>query len=271
MYCAYQIGSVKFENAGEWLAHGEELEAENNDRIRGSLESLMTPTGEFDAAKMMGEWFSDEPAHVFISHSRADKKFALTLAGWLSDELGLTSFVDSCAWGHCNKLLRQIDEECCYQEESNTFSYARRNVTTAHVHLMLSAALTQMLDQCECVFFLRTPNSLGPISISDMTSLRDEHITQSPWLFYEMSMLRLLRRREIEEHRRLIKKAEFSEAKARTPVVNYPIDLGDVPILGGEDLGQWANEWQLADNENLDALDFLYGVKPPHGMRTIAG
>lgn len=45
------------------------------------------------------------------------------------------------------------------------------------VHMMLSSALSTMIDKCECVFFLNTPSSLN---------LNKK--TESPWIYYELNI-----------------------------------------------------------------------------------
>ena len=55
------------------------------------------------------------------------------------------------------------------------YDYNKRNYSTSHVHMMLSTALTMMMDEAECVIFLNTPNAL---STKDIV-----HKTESPWIF----------------------------------------------------------------------------------------
>ena len=262
MYSSYQIGSVSFEESSKWLAKGKEIEQENLARVRKPLASFLGKLGEVDASKMMQEWFAEFSPDVFISHSRADKDFALMLTGWLHGEFGLSSFVDSCAWGHASDLLRQLDNAYCKTGES-TFSYSRSTITASHVHLMLATALTQMIDRSECVFFLSTKNSLKPISVERMAQSEDEQFTQSPWLFHELSMLRLVRRREKDAHRPgKVKKADFSEARANVPTFNYPVILDDLLSLDADDLNRWRTSWSSPHGFNDHALDHLYRAKP---------
>ena len=264
MYTSYQIKSVRFVNPERWLARGQQLESENSRQIRDSLETFVTPTGEIDASKMMQEWFSDISADVFISHSRADTGLALQMSGWLFEVFGLTSFVDSCVWGYGNDLLRQIDDACCYQNISKTYSYEKRNITTSHLHLMLGTALTQMIDRCECLFFLNTKNSLKSVSVEHMTTSDEECLTQSPWLFHELAMMQLIRRKEIDKHRLgRVKQANLAENITVLPPFNYPVNLTDVQVLQADELNLWEENWN--DHEITDhyALDFLYDVKSP--------
>jgi hypothetical protein len=269
MYCAYQLAEVKFGESSGWLTEGKRLEVENLQRVRGSLESFVGTDGEIDASRMMTDWFGGVSADVFISHSRADKDLALTIAGWLSKELDVSSFVDSCAWGHANILLRQIDDAFC-KTGGATYSYFHSTVTASHVHLMLSTALSQMLDRCECVFFLNSEHSLKSVSVRSMAESEEDYITQSPWLFHELSMLRLIRRREKEEHRPgIVKSANFAEAKAHVPAFNYPVSLAVLPALGVSELKLWHKQWSDEKREKRHALDCLYDIRLPDCLRTI--
>jgi len=265
VYSAYQVEDVTFENGSQFLEEGKRLEAKNLEQARKSLEAFVGPSGEIDASAVMREWFGGISAEVFISHSRADKDFALTLAGWLSMELNISSFIDSCAWGHANNLLRDIDNAYCRTGES-TYSYQKSTVTASHVHLMLSTALSQMIDRSECVFFLKTENSLKSTSVQEMTAENADSVTQSPWLFHELSMLRLIRRREKEEHRTMklmaLKAANFSEARVSPLIINYPIKLDDVPILEADQLNDWRSKKR--DSTDQHSLDLLYEVLPPY-------
>ena len=271
MFCAYQVEGVGPGEGSEWLEEGKRLESENLKQVRKSLETFVGANGEIDASKMMGEWFGGISADVFICHSRADKELALSLAGFLSQVFKLTVFVDSCAWGHANDLLRELDEAYCKIGET-TYSYSQSTVTASHVHLMLGSALTQMMDRCECVFFLNTENSLKSISVQDMAKSNEENITQSPWLFHELSMLRLIRRRDKNEHRiGMAKKGGLVEKAASAPVFNYPVSLGDIPVLDTEELIRWVEDWIDGRKEEGNALDCLYEIKSPDGQKAIGG
>ncbi|MGL5262686.1 MAG: hypothetical protein ACRC9P_09930, partial [Bacteroides sp.] len=115
------------------------------------------------------------------------------LAGWLKNTFGLTVFIDSCVWGHSNDLLKEIDTNYCYQSESKVYNYQKRNYSTSHVHMMLSVALTQMIYNTECLFFLNTPNSITPKSIISQS--------ESPWIYSEIATTRLIKLRKPREHR----------------------------------------------------------------------
>lgn len=56
-------------------------------------------------------------------------------------------YLDECIWGSADKLLRIMDDKYCWQPERKTFSYIKRNLTTSHVHAMLSAAIYSVMDK----------------------------------------------------------------------------------------------------------------------------
>lgn len=265
MYAAYQLDNIGFSGVenNAWLRSGQELETANSEKVREAFSTFATPDRQVDAGKIMEEWFRLVEADVFISHARADKNDALMLSGRLRSELGLTSFIDSCVWDHADKLLKQIDDDCCYQSGSGTYSYDRRNITTAHVHMMLSTALTQMMDQSECVMFLRTENSLKTMSVKD--TVVDQASTRSPWLFHEISMMKMLRRRRLEDYRNLLfefSKSDEKRASASMLTFNYPVDLAGIPTLTVAQLNAWANV--KAKQRAKHSLDLLYNMVPPH-------
>ena len=62
--------------------------------------------------------------------------------------------------------------------------------------MMLSIALSNMIDECESVFLLNTPQS---ISLED--NINKEQ-TSSPWIYNELSIANIIRVRRIEDYRR---------------------------------------------------------------------
>jgi hypothetical protein len=260
MHAAYQLQGFDDLIIDELVEIGRIQEEENSIKILESLESFVKPNGAVDVGTMIKEWFPIDMSNVFISHSRADKELALTVSGILSENFGLRPFVDSCVWGLADKLLWEIDTTWCPIKGTSSFSYELRNITTAHIHMMLSTALTKMMDRCECVFFLNTENSVSSKSIEQMISGVGDS-THSPWLFHEISMMKLLRRRSKEEHRD--ESIEFSEghkrASAELPWFDYPVDLDGLPVLTVDNVIKWRKQGA----RRTAALDLLYQMRPP--------
>lgn len=126
-------------------------------RIESTIDSFKAADGKLIASKVAANWFPSMDADVFISHSHQDSELAIGLAGFLKREFSITSFIDSCAWGYSNDLLKMLDNEYCYQEESDTYNYSQRNRSTCHVFMMLSVALSKMMNDCECVHVFEYP------------------------------------------------------------------------------------------------------------------
>ena len=198
--------------------------------IERKIKSFIDDDGFLDGSKMQDNWFPQIKADVFISHSHKDKDLALALAGWLKENLGLTAFIDSCVWGYSNDLLKLIDNRYCRNEYRRTYDYEKRNSSTSHVHMMLSVALTQMIDNTECLFFLNTPNSITPDTIINQT--------ESPWIYSEIATSQLIRKKKLEEYRQVALMESWSSLDSSN--YKYP---------------------QYSENLRVHALDKLYELK----------
>ena len=152
-------------------------------KIHDSIEKYMNIDGSLDATKISEDWFPDVKSDIFISHSHADENLAINLSGWIYSNLGLKCFIDSCVWGYSNDLLKKIDDKYCYQKDSKTYNYSKRNFSTSHIHMMLSTALMNTIDNTECVIFINTPNSIENIYDTVNNS------TYSPWIYSELYLI----------------------------------------------------------------------------------
>lgn len=125
----------------------------NKTRIERTLKGFVGVDGILDGTKLQENWFPQVDADIFISHSHKDEKRAIALAGWIQEIFGLKVFIDSCIWEYSENLLRLIDNHYCLNSDKKSYSYEKRNQSTSHVHMMLSSALTMMIDKAECLFF----------------------------------------------------------------------------------------------------------------------
>lgn len=254
MYAAYQISQLS-KDVKDFAHVARDREERNSKAVRAGLQSFLTSDGAMDAAKIMEGWFPSKPHEVFISHSHLDKEEALALAGWLEKKLSLTSFIDSTCWGHMDNIFEMLDEKFGPLGKRHA-SYENARKAASHIHMMLSTSLTKMMDQCECVLFLNTSNSIKKASVEKTAK---ESVTQSPWLFHEISMLKLLGRREKNAHRTAMQNFSEStgqkEASASFPNVRYPVDLSGIRHLGVAELEKWSSQ------SRLSAFDFYFGVK----------
>lgn len=216
--------------------------------IKVNLQNF-SKNGILDGSKLSKEWFPQISANVFISHSHKDENYALMLAGFLHKELGIKCFIDSCVWGYSENLLKAIDNEFC-KNGDGTYNYKLRNQSTAHVYMMLTVALAKMINNCECLFFLNTPNSILP----------EESInkTLSPWLYTELSMSTLIEKRTPEKHRQIIE--SFSRtSESMTPKMSFDVDFG-LPELTFDDIEEWGKQCKIYNKKHSNALDLLYSM-----------
>ena len=99
------------------IGHGMFLVQERD--IHTSLDKYLSPDGRLDAAAIELDWFPSVNAQVFLSHSHKDKDAVLRFAGFLLQNYGITSFIDSTVWGYANNLLKQIDDMYCVQSTTH--------------------------------------------------------------------------------------------------------------------------------------------------------
>jgi hypothetical protein len=229
-------------------------------RVRQQLDSYINPNGSLNGTKMREDWFPLVDADIFISHSHNDEEKAIALAGWLQNEFGLTAFIDSCVWGYAGDLLRKIDQEFCWNEQTKMYNYNTRNFTTSHVHMMLASALTLMMDKTECVFFLRTPESIKTEDVIKKTA--------SPWIYHELTMTHLIQKKSPEQHRKYLKKGMYKYAESKKLNITYDVNLENLINLNDKDLQNWSPalmqkklETLFKYNTDVHPLDVLYEQK----------
>ena len=242
-------------------------ESFSNQRVKiiKRISSFANGDGSLDGTKMQENWFPQIKADIFISHSHEDEELALALAGYLKDSFELTAFIDSCVWGYANDLLKMIDNKYCYQKATKTYSYQKRNYSTSHVHMMLSVALTQMIDNTECLFFLNTPNSITPDTIINQT--------ESPWIYSEIATSQLVRKKKLEEYRQVaLMESQKTFSDGGELKFRYDLPTEYLTEINADTLETWEKSWsslgpsnykypQYPENLRVHALDKLYELK----------
>ena len=176
---------------------GNELFAAHEKEVQDCLSDYISEDGVINGTDLKEHWFSISKKDIFISHSHKDINKVKAFAGWLYDCFGLEAFIDSCSWGYCDDLLNKIDKKYCYRPKTNTYDYQLRNYTTSHVHMMLSMALTEMIDNTECIIFFDTPQSINMADeLKKIEKKSKKETTLSPWIYHELSMTTMLRERQ---------------------------------------------------------------------------
>ena len=222
--------------------------------------------GIIDGTELSKTWFKCIKTDVFLSHSHNDAKLALLLAGWLEKNMGINVFLDEVIWGSADKLLKAIDDEYCISDiNEDTYDYKKRNLSTSHVHAMLSVAMFDAIDKAEVVFFINTENSVPKIE----DSINTRNHTLSPWIYEEIVATKLIRKREWEEHRIVSIMEDYTEKQLK---VSYKIPLEDLTEINMEDLDKWNREYiqskasrnrygGLLEKNPDHPLNYLYSTK----------
>jgi len=228
------------------------------DEVQDNLDDFLDIENDLDGSAIQNYWFPEVEADIFISHSHADEDLAIYLACWLEDTFDLNVFIDSQVWGYKNELIEkviQINKKKKLKERSNITGMIRCDIT-AHVDVMLSTALTRMIDKCEAIFFLNTPSS---ISAEDLIKK-----TYSPWIYYEIAVTQMIRKKKF-------RKEKYGKLKAILESVNikYKVNLEHLYPLDNNNLEKWQNK-KIDGNfqtKNLiclhkHSLDCLYELFP---------
>lgn len=234
---------------------GNQLYSREKSEIQSNIKIYMNLDGSLDGNKISNEWFPNIKSDIFISHSHIDENLAIKLCGWLYNNFGLKSFIDSCVWGYSNDLLKSIDDKYCYQESSKTYNYTKRNFSTSHIHMMLSTALINMLNNVECVMFINTENSIE--SVGDVIN----NFTNSPWIYSELEATRLIKIRPISDYRSTyIEKSLYENYNQinESLTIKYRCNLNHLSDLDKLDLKKWKNTHEI--NSNIHGLDNLYNI-----------
>lgn len=253
MYKAY---SLKLNNNFSGIINKKPKEKKE---IEINLIDFCEEDGTIRGDDLIDIWFPFEKYDVFLSHSHMDEDLAYKFSNYLEEKFGIKTFIDSQVWEHMNKLIKKLDKEFAYQEKKGTYDYDVRNVTTAHVHNMLSVALTKMMDACECVFFLNTKNSF----VKEIEKTPSNQ-TYSSWIYLEISNISSLRTLIRREENKIVERGYVHDSvtKASAVTESFKIAYGaeeikGLPILKEDNLLRWerlSNDNRLWGANSLDAL-----------------
>lgn len=257
MFRGFKIKGVENANKGQFYEIGKKIYEKHKTIVDKKLKDFVNGDNSLDGTKLQSNWFPEIDANVFISHSHIDEDMAVYLAGWLWSNFRITSFIDSLIWGHSDKLLKEIDEDYCLNEDKATYDYNKRNYSTSHVHMMLSTALAKMIDQTECLFFLETPNSIKP-------SDEIKNKTKSAWIYLEITMTQIVEKRQPKRQILLHETRKFTsqELKNKSLEINYTLDLDHLTDISSNSLKSWRENKIYFDNDAEKALDAFYKSNP---------
>ena len=214
-----------------------------------------------DAKQIMDEYFPKyDRFDIFLSHSHNDINLALTISEILKEKFNLNVFVDSIVWRNCTDLLRNIDEEYCRRKDG-LYDYNRRNYSTSHVYLILMNSLNMMIDECEALFFLNTPDSI--LLKDNLNNIDDLDKTLSPWIFSELQTSEIIRKKI---PKRFSKETKLFSDNKTIPTnenyqfgIEYEAKLDHLTEMSPDIFLKWINRYYYNPNE---ALDDLYKICP---------
>jgi len=247
MFAKFNLKLVQNQISEEYRKYGLNQKLITEEKTHQALDHYLLKDGSLDASAMEKDWFPEIKADVFLSHSHADESAVINFAGYLYREFGITSFIDSTVWGYADNLLKQIDEKYCVKSRdekgNSTYSYEKRNRTTSHVHLLLQGALAKMINRCECLIFVNTPNSMK------ITDVQGETNTASPWIYSEILMASTFPVRPLKEYR-------ADELTHFAAEVTYKINLTSFVDLSADDFAKAKKNTVIKTPEKI--LEYLY-------------
>lgn len=248
-----QPSSVDYNELDNYFEEGTSLYLEQKTQVHNTLEKYINLDGSLSAEKIEEDWFTQISAEVFLSHSHADEKMAIKLAGYLYKNYGIRSFIDSCVWGYANDLLKKIDDKYCKiiknTDGSYSYSYEYRNQSTSHVHMLLNGALAKMINSIECLIFLNTPNSIKTQDATDVSK------TASPWIYSELLMATEFPHQELRYYRPLKHEDKCFYESAEVQV-EYNVRVDKLTDLSLTDLLEAGEDCKLKNP--IAVLDQLY-------------
>lgn len=226
---AYYIDSTDLElivesEKDDKITYAEKLSLENaikNLKNQINKTSLEDGNARVDAESIWDDWFSSINADVFISHSSKDGKLAIQFANWLYEKFNLKSFVDSQFWLRIDNLQREFDEKTKFMKieydssgmpsEKAYYDYNKRNESTAHVHALVTYALTKMINKTPVFIFIKSNSSISfEESIEKLTS---------PWIFHELAIVDLINSQKLKKLEEQSTENDFSNISVTYPML----------------------------------------------------
>ena len=236
----------------EWRKAGKTEVKQSLAGIKATLRELISTGKILDGKQLRDDVFPAFRRDVFISHSHNDRDLMYCISGMLEEKFNLSVFADEFFWGSADELLKEIDDaHCKIPGEEHIYSYEKRNLTTSHIHVMLSTAIMKVIDQCEMLLFLNTNNSAPDID----EVFRDNRYTMSPWIYQELLFASMVR----PKSREYIEKGTI----ALSEKLKFAYEIPVIDKLTVEEIFTWLKKYKLDNRENKNALDCLYELKRP--------
>lgn len=216
--------------------------------------------GIIDGTGLSERWFQRIKSDIFLSHSHKDTRLAYILSGWMETNFGVKVFIDETIWGSADRLLKKIDDEYCrINADEGNYEYKKRNLSTSHVHAMLSVAIWEVIDRTEIVIFLNTDNSIPKIKNSIDGN---DDCTLSPWLYEELMTAKLVEKKDWKDHR-LDLITEYASMQLN---VSYKLPLENLTGINMQQLYQWCKEYKKSKDVRNNIYGGLLEKNPDHPL-----
>ena len=245
MFRAFELRLDKSMINEDWFTKymeiGRNIAISDKTDIKNLLRECIT-CGCIDGTALTEQFFPTFHRDVFLSYSHNDSDLAYMVAGLLGSYFDLSVFVDSNFWGSADDLLKEIDKEYCYQNDSKTYSYKKRNFSTAHVHTMLTSAILKAIDKSEVVIFINTSNSVPDVA----RTIRDEgyDYTLSPWIYEEILFTSLIKERNWQTYRTDLRFNESENICGKSLKIGYRLPKEKLISLTIEDIKEWVSKYK---------------------------
>ena len=225
--------------------------------IRTAVDRLAAKGDAIDGDLLEAAWFPQGDFDVFISHSHADRNMALALSGALQSYFGLKAFVDSCVWNCRDRLIAKIRELSGNNPMCPCMNPDDENAVISHADMMLNCSLLRMIDSCECLMFLDTPQSIKRRNLADKTF--------SAWLYSEITISKFIREivPERRRHRhRLLNESQTPAVEGLAQKISHGADLSHLTGLTADAFIRWARQVKAKGLSGRQTLDSLYDLMP---------
>lgn len=195
------------------------------------------------ADKIILEYYSQQKYDVFISYSSKDIDDARCLKNFINNELKLKCFLDCDVWGNAYEIMSIIDSKFNRVNESNfLYEYEGVQQVSINVSMMLTTALTHMLEKCSVVIFIESENSISNIDGREKGKFEIRDKTYSPWLYHEISMVNMMNR---------IQSGKRTFTKKASTKFEYSLDSSWFETIDAKWLLYWKQKREQNPNINL--------------------
>lgn len=234
----------------------------NNNQFLKDINQYIHNVDEIDVEKIINMAFPNVNSHIFLSYSHNNNKYAISLVQYFKKVFNLDVFVDCLFWESCDTILKEIDNKYCLFSDRKTYDYNKRNLSTAHMHMILYSAINKIIDSTECFMLLKTDHDQS-IDFNIQNNIENEK-TNSPWIYSEIITANTIRVKKPNRKFTKIKLDESTGTESRNfdnndlqSAFSYKIDTSKFIDLNMSDLKYWKNK---INNYNFQ-LDILYEMK----------